>query len=188
MYYALDLMIGFGSAVILFLCLKKRAVDRVLWNLYCLGAAIGLLWEIPIFVLSAGKSNMPLIVWKTQLPAPIGIFIVAHTLWDGLLFLLGVCLIFKINPDTRLDAFKWKELSAFIVWGEISALLVEVSSTLNNGWSYLEYSWNPVLFKIKGQNITALPQIIWFFAPVFFYCIMTRMKVFQKPDILKFPR
>lgn len=182
MFYILDLLIGFGSAVVLLLLLKIGIIRKYIWNLYLLGALIGLLWEIPIFVLSEGKTGTPLIVWKNPLPANIIIFIIAHTLWDGMLFLLGVWLIFKINPNTKLNRFNRTELLVFIIWGEVSALMVEVSSTMNNAWSYLEYSWNPVLFKVKGQNITALPQLIWFFAPVLFYCIMSRIRSFQKPD------
>ncbi len=182
MFYILDLLIGFVSAVVLFLLLKKGIIKKYIWNLYWLGSLIGLLWEIPIFVFSGRNTGIPLIVWKNPLPAGILIFIIAHTLWDGMLFLLGVCLIFKINPNTKLNRFNRNELFVFIIWGEVSALAVEVLSTLNKAWSYLEYSWNPALFKIKGQNITLLPQLIWFFVPVLFYCIIIRGRIFQKPD------
>ncbi len=69
-----------------------------------------------------------------------------------------------------LAGFRWRELAILVVWGQLSALAVEVGSVLNQGWVYSGgYAWNPVLFHVDGHPITVVPQIIWLAAPVVYY-------------------
>lgn len=63
-----------------------------------------------------------------------------------------------------------------IIYGQISELIVELTSTLSEAWEYIEYWWNPRLFIFNGYNITLLPQLIWLTAPIIFYIIAVKLK------------
>ena len=48
--------------------------------------------------------------------------------------------------------------------------LVEFSSVSNDAWIYVEgHWWNPTLFYVGGDPITALIQIVWLAAVLVFY-------------------
>lgn len=53
-----------------------------------LGTLIGLVWELPVFGLSAW-TNTPIIEWATPLPLPTVVFLLAHSVWDGPLLTMG---------------------------------------------------------------------------------------------------
>jgi len=171
-YYHLDLLVGFSAPVFFFLLYKTGRIDRLLWRFFWVGAALGAAWEIPIFYLSAESTTLPIIVWNRPLPLHYSAFMLSHTLWDGLLFALGILLIRGLFRGTRLDSFRWPELLVLIAWGQVSELLVELSSTLNDGWSYIEYPWNPVIFHFNGYNITWLLQAVWLAASIVYYFLL----------------
>lgn len=63
-----------------------------------------------------------------------------------------------------------------VIWGQVSAFLVEFSSITNDAWVYVEdYWWNPTLFHIGPHPITLLMQPIWLIAPVIFYFITLKL-------------
>jgi len=178
-YYWLDLTIGFGLPFLLYLhpCRSARRDRRLFW----LGAALGLSWEIPVFLLSA-FSTKPIIVWLRPLPCHFSVFLISHTLWDGMIFLVGLRLagLFVNNP---LGRFRWIELLVLIAWGQMTALLVEISSVLNDAWVYREgYRWNPTWLHFEAGPITALMQIVWFVAPFGYYLIALKYFSAKKVD------
>jgi hypothetical protein len=101
---------------------------------------------------------------------------VSHSLWDGLLFVIGMWLVYGICPKPVFQQFRWSELAVLLIWGQISELLVELSSTLNDGWVFIEYWWNPVLFQFNEHNITWLMQAIWAAASIGYYLLVVRLK------------
>ena len=175
-YYPLDLLIGFGSPLVLYLLVRTGHAERFLWRLFWLGALVGLTWEIPIFVLSGEDTALPIITWIRPLPAHYTVFLVCHSLWDGLLFVLGVLLTKAICRPPHFARFRWRELAVLFVWGQVSALLVEMSSTLNDAWIYVDHPWNPELFYVDGHAITALIQWVWMVAAVAYYLVVLRLR------------
>lgn len=168
-YYWLDLLVGFASPVIFFALRRRGAAGRRDWRLFWLGAALGLLWEVPVFLFST-LSTTPVIVWVRALPAPYPIFLLAHTFWDGALFVIGSWALGFFFGAPIASRFRWAELAALIAWGQATSFAVELSSVLNDGWVYVAgYWWNPTLFRIAARPITLLPQIPWLLAPVVFY-------------------
>ncbi len=174
-YYYLDLLVGYLSPVVLFLMLRSGRIDGFMWRVFWLGALLGALWEAPIFILSGEATALPIIVWHNPLPAHYVVFLICHSLWDGLLFVIGARLVAVLCRGPHFLSFRFRELAVLVLWGQASALMVELSSTMNDGWSYIEYAWNPVLFLFNGHNITALIQVVWAAAPVLFYLAAIRL-------------
>lgn len=173
-YYYADLIIGFLFPIFFYFLYRTGKADKTIWRLFWLGAAIGLAWEVPIFVLSQ-HTSFPIISWIRPLPFHYIIFVIAHTLWDGGLFLIGVWIVRVFCPLPRFKQFKVKELAVFMIYGQISSLMVEISSVVNDGWVYVaDHWWNPVLFELAGRPITLLPQLIWLAAPVVYYLVLVK--------------
>ena len=55
-------------------------------------------------------------------------------------------------------------------------LAVELSATANDGWAFVEYWWNPLIFQCNGHNITWLMQAIWAVAAVVYYVLLVRLQ------------
>jgi len=171
-YYA-DLIIGFSFPVFFYLIYRTDKAGKTIWRLFWLGAVIGLAWEVPIFILSAEHTYFPVISWIRPLPFHYIVFMIAHTLWDGGLFLIGVWIVRIFCLPPWFNKFKVKELAVLVIYGQISSLMVEASSVLNDGWVYVTgYGWNPILFELAGHPITLLPQLIWLAAPVVYYLVI----------------
>lgn len=176
-YYWLDLFIGFGLPIVILMLYKTNRISLYIWKLFWIGVLLGLFWELPIFVLSK-VSNTSIIIWVRELPLHYAFFLASHSLWDGGIFLLGVLIVYLLKKDQYFTKFNWVELIIFIVYGQVSALLVELSSVTNDGWVYVNrYDWNPALFYYNHRPITLLPQVIWLTAPVIYYFIAVRMKI-----------
>ena len=176
LYYWLDLVVGFGTPVLLFLLYRKGTVSRYIWVLFWTGVCLGLTWEVPIFLMSV-LTDTPLIAWVRPLPVDFLWFLASHSLWDGGLFLLGVLIVYTVRGARWFTRFDYRELILLLLYGQASELLVEVSSTMNDGWVYIgRYPWNPVLFTCNHHPITLLPQLIWLAAPAVFYGAALRLR------------
>lgn len=176
LYYALDLLIGFGAPIALFALVRLGRLNPSLWRLFWMGSLIGLVWEAPIFILSAESASLPIIRWLTPLPFHYAVFMLAHALWDGGLFLAGVGLCRLVCRSGWERRFEPRALGVMLIWGQAQELAVELSSTASGGWVYVTgYGWNPTLFHFRGEPITLLPQLVWLAAPVLFYAGMLRL-------------
>lgn len=176
-YYWLDLAIGLGAPLVVWGLYRRGVVDRLVWRLFWIGCLIGLTWEVPMFMLSAHDTGIGVLRWVRPLPLPYPVFMISHTLWDGGLFLVGLWLVYGLCPAPHLERFRWRELAVLLVYGQLSELAVEVSSTFNDGWAFLPgYWWSPTLFTINGHPITLMPQLVWLAAPVVFYLAALRTK------------
>lgn len=175
-YYYLDLLVGFAAPLVFFILYKTGRIDKFLWSFFWIGVLVGTTWEIPIFVLSGEKTALPLIVWNKPLPIHYLAFMICHSLWDGMLFVIGVRLILLFCKKPCFTKFSASELAVMFIWGQASELCVELSSTLSDGWSYVEYWWNPVMFQFNGYNIAWLMQVIWMVAAVVYYLLLIKLK------------
>jgi hypothetical protein len=180
LYWGLDLAIGFGLPVVVHLAHRAGALSARSVRLFWLGAALGLIWEVPIFLFSATSVCSPAIcpptiVWPDGLPAHWGLLLAAHTLWDGGLFLAGAGMLRWLGRPV-LSKFRWRELALLLAWGQLSALLVEFSAISNDAWAYVEgHAWNPTWAHVGGLPLTVLPQIIWLVAPLAFTLLAPRV-------------
>ncbi|MFC1848977.1 hypothetical protein ACFL27_02100 [candidate division CSSED10-310 bacterium] len=175
-YYYLDLLIGFCAPFLIYFLYKTGRIEKFVWHCFWLGVLVGLTWEIPIFVLSGESTSIPIVTWIRPLITHYLVFMIAHSLWDGLLFVIGIWLVYRICRQPFFQKFRWSEVLVFLIWGQVSELLVELSSTLNDGWVFLEYWWNPVIFHCNGHNITWLMQIIWGAASIGYYLLLIKLK------------
>ena len=175
-YYYLDLLVGYSSPFLFYFLFKTGRIKIFVWHFFWIGVLVGLTWEIPIFVLSGESTSLPLVTWIRPLIAHYSVFMISHSLWDGLLFVIGVWLVHGSCRKPVFQRFRWPELAVLLIWGQVSELLVEISSTLNDGWAFVEYGWNPVIFHCNGHNITWLMQIIWAAASVVYYLLILKLR------------
>ena len=175
-YYYIDLLIGFSSPFLFYLLFKTGRIDKFIWHFFWIGVMVGLTWEIPIFIISGESTSVPIVTWTRPLIAHYLVFMISHSLWDGLLFVIGMWLVYGICRKPVFQEFRWSELTVLLIWGQVSELLVELSSTLNDGWVFVEYWWNPVIFKFNEHNITWLMQAIWAAASIGYYLLLIRLK------------
>ena len=96
-------------------------------RLFWLGVAIGLTWEVPIF-LNSLLAVSPIVGFIREPPLHPLVFMLAHSFWDGGLFLVGLALVRALCPHPVLASFRWRELGVLILWGQASELAVEVGS------------------------------------------------------------
>jgi hypothetical protein len=144
-------------------------------QLFWLGVVIGFTWEVPLFVSMIIASD-PIVGFLREPPLHPIVFMLAHAFWDGGLLLLGLALVRALCAHPVLASFRWPEIAVFLLWGQVSALGVEVTSVLNQGWVYHGgHPWNPVLFHVAGHPITVVPQLIWLAAPVAYYLCALRI-------------
>jgi len=168
-FFTIDLVVGFSLPFYVHFRKRSDPVHALIVRLFWLGVAIGLLWEVPIF-LSAIFAADPVVGFLREPPLHPIVFMFAHTLWDGGLFLLGLALVRTLCGDPVLARFRWSEIVVFILWGQFSALAVEIVSVLNQGWFYHGgHAWNPVLFHLDRHPITLVPQLVWLAAPIVYY-------------------
>jgi hypothetical protein len=175
-YYYLDLLIGFSSPFLFYFLYKTGRIEKFVWHFFWIGVIVGLTWEIPIFVLSGESTPLPLVTWTRPLIAHYLVFMISHSLWDGLIFVIGVWLVYRICSKPFFQNFRWSEMLVLLIWGQASELLVELSSTLNDGWAFIEYWWNPAIFQFNGHNITWLMQVIWAAASIGYYVLLIKLK------------
>ena len=174
-FFAIDLIVGFSLPAYLHLRHRSRPDAAMIIRLFWLGVAIGLAWEVPLF-LSAISATNPIVGFLREPPLHPAVFMIAHAFWDGGLFLVGLALVRALCAHPVLASFRWPELAVFTAWGQASALAVEVVSVLNRGWFYpAGHAWNPLLFQVDGHPITALPQLIWLAAPMVYYVFALRL-------------
>lgn len=127
-YYVADLLVALAVVVLM---LRARRTRPELARMLLLGTLIGLVWELPVFGLSAW-TNTPIIEWATPLPLPTVVFLLAHSVWDGPLLTMGWLLARALTgePAGALG------LTVQVLWGQLTALAVELSAILAGTWSY----------------------------------------------------
>ena len=157
---------GIILIILMLILYKTNNMNKFTWILFWVGILIGLGWEIPLSIVNA------------SLAPSIETFILMITasIWDGGLFLLGYWFVIKICKEPHFISFNIKELGVLLIYGQISSFIVEILAVMSGGWEYEVTPWNPLLFTFMGGNITLLPQLIWFFAPILFYFIAIKIK------------
>ena len=140
--------------------------------LLIIGTMMGMLgWELPFYLLGL---DFLYFVNKNQLVDSCWFFF--HSLWDGLLFMIGYVLCYCFNymfHDTyrTLSKHKLYELIILLFWYNLQELLVELKF---NGivWCYSPNHWyNPTMFVINGVHYTLLPQLVWSIYGVAFWIV-----------------
>lgn len=167
-YYVADLLVALAVVVLM---LRARRTRPELARMLLLGTLIGLVWELPVFGLSAW-TNTPIIEWATPLPLPTVVFLLAHSVWDGALLTMGWLLARALTgePAGALG------LTVQVLWGQLTALAVELSAILAGTWSYVDDLWfNPVMFWFRGHPVTAAMQLTWLLAPLCFAALVRRL-------------
>ena len=168
-YYWADLAVGFGGPLVVWLLVRLGLTRRMaLWQ-FTLGVLVGFTWELPIFVGSFATADHATIAFSRAPPVHWAVLMISHTLWDGSLFLVGCWLVrLSLGPDT-LRRFHGGQLLLFVAYGQAQALAVEMSSTGNNAWYFVDLWWNPPMFQFNGQNITIFPHLFWIWGSLVYY-------------------
>jgi len=177
-YCWLDLLVGFGSPILLIVLIRFNMRPARDWRLFGLGALIGLTWEAPMFLLSK-LTEYPVVAWMREPPVHYLIYLVSHTFWDGAIFLVGVWAVTLVCAKPVLTRFSWKELGILLLWGQATAILVEYSAVSNQAWHFIEGYWfNPTMLQLEQGPITWMMQVIFVPATLLFYFVALKVKVF----------
>ena len=176
MFYFLDLLVGFTAPILAYILYRTEKIDKFSWYVFWIGAVVGLTWEIPMFV-GSYETNF-FIPLETIRPYPFHyiVFLISHTLWDGMLFLIGYQLVLLFSESPRFKEFNLKELMILIIYGQIQEIIVEVGSVSNSAWTFIVYWWNPALFYVNEYPITLYPQLAWLFGSILFYFILLKLR------------
>jgi len=176
MFYFLDLLVGFIAPILAYILYRTEKIDKFSWYVFWIGAAVGLTWEIPMFIGSYETSFFVTLEPIRPYPFHYIIFLVSHTLWDGMLFIIGYRLVLLLSESPRFEEFNLKELIILIINGQIQEIIVEVGAVSNSAWTFIVYWWNPALFYVNEYPITLYPQLAWLFGSILFYFILLKLK------------
>lgn len=186
LFYWIIWFVGILICLSVYFLYKSHRIDKYYWYLFWLGFILGLCWELPLSIANDISSFPPArFIIPTPLPSPIStiLIIITHSFWDGGLFLLGVLFVQLLCKKPIIEKFKPCEFIILIIYGQVSELIVELTSTFSDAWEYIVYWWNPRLFIFNGHNITLLPQLIWLAAPAIFYFIALSLKQRLNRDV-----
>lgn len=176
MFYFLDLLVGFIAPILAYILYRTEKIDKFSWYVFWIGAAVGLTWEIPMFIGSYETSFFVTLEPIRPYPFHYIVFLVSHTLWDGMLFIIGYRLVLLLSESPRFEEFNLKELIILIINGQIQEIIVEVGAVSNSAWTFIVYWWNPALFYVNEYPITLYPQLAWLFGSILFYFILLKLK------------
>ena len=176
MFYFLDLLVGFIAPILAYILYRTEKIDKFSWYVFWIGAAVGLTWEIPMFIGSYETSFFVTLEPIRPYPFHYIIFLVSHTLWDGMLFIIGYRLVLLLSESPRFEEFNLKELIILIIYGQIQEIIVEVGAVSNSAWTFIVSWWNPALFYVNEYPITLYPQLAWLFGSILFYFILLKLK------------
>ena len=101
-FYQLDLLIGFGAPILVYILYRINKINKFSLYVFWVGAAIGLTWEIPMFV-GSYEGFFITIQQIRSYPFHYLVFMISHTLWDGALFLLGYWLVILLCKAPNFD-------------------------------------------------------------------------------------
>lgn len=167
-FYALDIIVAFSiPAFITIGVLRGRFSSRVVQALI-LGFLLGASWEVGFYFVGPETSSEPLYTQLRPFPGHPLLQTLSHSLWDAGLFMVGYGLVVWCCHDP-FRSFRWRELSLMLLWGGLQELAVEIIAISSNAWTFNVKPWNPKLFDYGAHQITLIPQLIWFVAPILFY-------------------
>lgn len=188
------MIILFGVIVILgglLFALWSGRLPRIYWRYFCIGAAIGLCWEIgftysgmgyPIF---AGGAANPAGQDLSDLPNLIILPILLMTaIWDGGLFVTGLVIARALEGAEIEKYFSWAAWIIMIAWGQFQSLFIESYAIETGMWAYAATPMNPKLFNWGEAQITLIPQLVWFAGYFVFYWAV--LKITQHRDQANF--
>ncbi len=176
MFYFLDLLVGFTAPILAYILYRTKKIDKFSWYVFWIGAAVGITWEIPMFVGSYETNFFVTLEPIRPYPFHYIVFLISHTLWDGMLFLIGYRLVLLLSKSPKFEEFNLKELMILIIYGQIQEILVEVGAVSNSAWTFIVYWWNPALFYVNEYPITLYPQLTWLFGSLLFYFILLKLR------------
>lgn len=175
LYYWADLAVGFGGPLAVWALVRLGVLRRQALGQFALGCLVGLTWEVPIFVGSFATEQWATIAFSRAPPVHWTVLMISHTLWDGSLFLLGCWLVrAAFGPDALRRYHPW-ELLLFVAYGQVQAVAVELSSTGNNAWYFVELWWNLPMFRFNDHDLTIFPQLFWIWGSLCFYVLWLRV-------------
>ena len=137
--------------------------DTARW--YWCGCIVGALWEYPLHFAGPLYLDDPVYAQNVAFPVHPMLQPLVHSLWDGLIFLVGRWLLLLLRMRAALLEFTWPALGVLVAWGQGQSWLVELSASGGSGWHYVPRWWNPALISAGGTPVTLLPHLIWLVAP-----------------------
>jgi hypothetical protein len=166
---SLSIALGLCIPVVAYWTYTMDVLDRRELVLFGVGVLLGGMWELALGVVVPRRMEMPLYTVFPDVMVPRLVHVIAYSLWDGALFLLGVLLVTTLLDGRAFRRFRWGELGILVAWGQLQSLAIEVLAVTTGLWTYHPTAWNPALFELGDGTITVLPKAIWLLAVLVFY-------------------
>jgi hypothetical protein len=171
--FRVSIAVGLCIPLLVYGTFRMGYLTRPQTLLFGIGSGLGLLWEGALVILIPRLTEGPLYSIGADVSVPSIIHVMSHSFWDGLLFLAGVLLVRRFVEGPHFRTFRWHEFWLLVAWGQIQSFVVEITAISTGVWTYHPTSWNPALFQLGGESVTAGPQVIWLIAIfVFYYCCL----------------
>ena len=170
MFFSVDIFIAIGIPMLIFYLKKSKRLSEAGWWCFIAGILIGSTWEIGFYFAGPHFSETPIYTQFQDFPGHPLAQTLSHSVWDGGLFMIGYWLVVLLVKDP-FQKFQGKELGIMMVFGGVQELIVELVALYSRAWTYNVRWWNPSLFEFGYGQITPLPQLIWFVAPMVFYWV-----------------
>lgn len=147
-----------------------------IWQLFWLGFFVGLVWELAFFFNGPLFSNQAVYQLQAAFPLHPALQPLAHSVWDGALFLVGVGIVRLVCRAPCFQQFRFAELLVFMLWANIQELIVELLAMSNGLWTFTASPYNYRLFSFGHGAITLLPQLVWTIGVMVYYPIVLRIQ------------
>lgn len=172
--WALDVVVGLAVPVALTAGARARLLRAGDLRRYWLGVALGLTWEVPLFVAGTGHLGPPAWVFLSPFPLPSVGLVAVHALWDGGLLLAGTWFVRLARPGPHFVRPRVGEAAVLVAWGQLQELVVEVVAIAGGAWTYRSTAWNPAIVAVGPGELTLVPQLVWLVAPLVYYWLVLR--------------
>ena len=159
--------------------LQLSGSDPFLVKSFWIGTALGMVWEVLFDVFGDGFCS---ILAEELLFVP-GTRAVAHSLLDGVIFVVGVWLCRDLlggKAYSVATSFSVKELAIMFLWGNLQEIFVDY---VGQDWVWKFHPGfcldlgagelcNGVMLEMFGRRFTWAPQVTWIIAPCVFYALL----------------
>lgn len=167
--FSLSIAAGLSMPLLVYAGYRTDHLTRPQVLLFAIGSLLGAVWETGLVMVLPQFVEASLYSGGVEEPVHPVLHVISYSLWDGMLFLVGVLLVVRFLEGPHFRTVRWQELGLLVAWGQLQSFAVELTAILTGAWAYYPRSFNPALFWVGSDAITALPQAIWLVAMLVFY-------------------
>jgi hypothetical protein len=167
--FGISIAIGLALPLLVYAGYRTAYLTETQVLLFGIGFVLGTVWEAGLVMVLPRFVEASLYSGGVKEPVHPVLHVISYSLWDGLLFLVGVLLVVRLLDGPHFRTVRWQELGLLVAWGQLQSFAVELTAIITGAWAYHPQPFNPALFWVGSDAITLLPQAIWLVAMLVFY-------------------